>query len=316
MKAEIFFHPESEPAPQILANLLAKHLHPSIDVEILQAGDHTKIWPAGEKQAGRYVKLLLAAVPPSREIAMGVKNIYYGFYIYSSYFGLSRSFQGSEARILFPAIAVDDRMVLVPETLVSSLTASQDIMLFRPLEAGGLCEVDFRQPELLEKMIEKVGDLLRAEAVEMVRRYITYNSGANQDLQQIAAKLGFEDVQFLEDAMKRSANQQTFYGQLTCTFSDIVIALKQWTRVVVTITNSSDVSLTGLFVEFNGPVSIRPKRMASDVPANGSVAIEVALRPEEEGEFPVEVTFILPEDRVLRDWLPTTYVWLATRGKA
>src|SRR5579872_7170882 len=102
MNAEIFFHPESEPAPEVIAGLLAKHIHPSINVKIVQAGDHTRIWGGGYQGAMRYIKLLLAAVPPGREFGMGVNDIYYGFYVYSNYFGQSRSFQGGDARVLFP----------------------------------------------------------------------------------------------------------------------------------------------------------------------------------------------------------------------
>jgi hypothetical protein len=314
MNAEIFFHPEGEPAPQTIASLLAKYIHPSINVKILQAGDRHKIWPEGYEQAGRYVKLLLAAVPPGREFAMGVKDIPYGFYMYSNYFGQSRSFQGSDARVLFPAVAVNGRMVLVPENLVSRLTSAEGMALFRPLEAGGLAEVDFAQPELLGKAIQKVGDLLRADAVEMVRRYVTYSSHANQDLKQVAANLGFDDVPFLEDAMKQQAHRHTFYGQLTCQFSRTAFPMKRWTRVTITIKNSSDVGLSSLFVDFRGPIRIRPERVATDVLANGSAEIDVAIKPEDEGEFPLEVAFTLAEDRALRDWLPTTYVWLTTLG--
>lgn len=312
MNAEVFFHPESGPAPETIADVLLKHIHANINVTMLQAGDRTKIWPAGQEESERYVKLLLAAVPPGREFAMGVTDTPYGFYLYSNYFGQSRGFQGSDARVLFPAVAVNDRMVLVPEKLVLSLTASDGIALFRPLEAGGLTEVNFAEPALLDKAVQKVGDLLRAEAVDMVRRYATYHPDFNHNLTQVAGELGFDDVTFLENALKQQAHNQTFYGQLTCQFSKTAFPMKRWTRVTITISNSSDVGLSGLFVKFRGPVRILPEGVATDVTARGSADINVSIHPEDEGEFPLEITFTLAEDRALSEWLPTTVVWLTT----
>jgi hypothetical protein len=76
------------------------------------------------------------------------------------------------------------------------------------------------------------------------------------------------------------------------------------------------VGLSGLFVDLRGPVRIRPERAGTNVPANSSVELDVAIQPEDEGEFPLEVKFTLAEDRALRDWLPTTCVWLKTGGDA
>ena len=316
MNAEIFFHPEQESKLQAISDILAKRIHPGIKVTLQKAGHRTgKIWGEGYKQAGRYVQLLLAAVPPDREFAMGVTDLYYGFYVYSSYFGQYRTFQGDGARVLFPAVAVNDRMMMVPEQLVTRLTAAEGLSLFRPLEAGGLIEVDFDQPELVDKAAQKVGDALRAEAIQMVRRFTTYHPRADVNISEVANELGF-DVPFLEDALEQQAGKYTFYGQLTCELSRVNFPMKRWTRVTVKIANSSDVGLRNLLVDIRGPVRIRPEQVATDVPANGAAQIDISIQPEEEGEFPIEVAFTLAEDRALRDWLPTTHVWLTTDGDA
>jgi hypothetical protein len=315
MNAEIFFHPKDESKLQAIAEILAKRIYPGIKVSRLQAGDFDKIWGAGYEQAGRYVQLLLAATPPDREFALGVTQLYYGWYLYSSYFGQYREFQGSRSSVLFPAVAVNDRMVLVPEQLVPRLTGSEGLSLFRPLEAGGLVEVDFDQPELLDKAAQKVGDVLRAEAVQMVRRYATYRPHADLNIDEAAKELGL-DVPFVEDALKQQAGKHSFYGELTCEFSRTSFPMKRWTRATIKIANASDVGLHNLAVDIRGPVRIRPDRVETDVPAHGAAQIDVAIQPEDEGEFPIEVVFTLAEDRSLRDWLPKTDVWLTAGSDA
>ena len=316
MNAEIFFHPDQESKLPAIAEALARRIHPGINVTNLQAGHRMgAMWGDGAyKNAGRYVQLLLASLPPGRGLAMGVTWLQYGFYMYSNYFGQHRTFQADGARVLFPAVAVNDRMVMVSEQLIPRLTASERLPGLLTSDAGGLVEVDFDQPESVDKGAQKVGEALRAEAVQMVRRYATYHPQVKVDVNEVAKELGF-DVAFLEDALKQQAQMYTFYGQLTCEFSRNDFPMKRWTRATVKIANASEVGLHNLSVDIRGPVRIRPDRVETDVPAHGAAAIDIAIQPDEEGEFPVEVVFTLPEDRVLRDWLPIAHVWLTTGGK-
>ncbi|MEO7142270.1 MAG: hypothetical protein ABI165_02080 [Bryobacteraceae bacterium] len=317
MNAEIFYHPNQEANVQAIAALIAKRIYPGIEVARMQAVNRPGLWDrdGAYPRATRYVQLLLASIPPDRGIGIGVQWLYYGFYIYSSYFGQYRSFQQEGAGDLFPAVAVNDRMVLIPEKLGNRLTGSEGLSPFRPLEGGGVLEVDFNQPELLDKALLKIGEMLRAEAVQMVRQYSTYHPGADGNIKDAALALGF-DAPFVEEALKQQAGRNTFYGQLTCEFDRTDFPVGRWTRVKVKIANPSDVGLHGLSVDIRGPVRVRPSRLETDLPAHGSAQIDIALEPQEEGEFPIEVVFTLAEDRALKDWLPVTEVWLTTRANA
>lgn len=270
------------------------------------------MWGGGAyENARRYVQLLLASLSPDHGIALGVKWLEYGFYVYGNYFGQYRTFQAQSARVLFPAVALNDRMVLVSQQLIPRLTAAEGLSLFRPLEAGGVLEVDFDQPELVDKAVQKVGDMLRAEAVQAVRRYTTYHPADHLDTNDLAEKLGL-DAAFLEDALQKLAANHTFYEALSCQFSRNSFPMKRWTRVKVKIANASDVGLRNLSLNIRGPVRILPDRAETDVPANGAAELDISIQPDEEGEFPIEVVFTLPEDGALRPWLPTKSVWLTT----
>jgi len=311
MNAEIFFHPDQRLLVQTIASLLRNRLYVGIHVAEMQAISRPGLWdPDGAyPRAGRYTQLLLASIPPDRGLSLGVRDLYYGWYMYSHYFGQYREFQQERARGLFPAVAVNDRMVLVPEKLGLRLTGSEALPLFRPLEMGGVLEVDFEQPEALDKALLKIGDMMRAEAVQMVRQYASYRAGAEINTSDASRDLGFEEP-FLEEALKQEAGKNSFYGQLACEFSRTAFPMKRWTRVNVKITNPSDVELRGLAMDIRGPVRVKPTRMETNLPARGSVQIDLALQPEEDGEFPIEVVFALAEDRALKGWLPFTHVWL------
>jgi hypothetical protein len=180
---------------------------------------------------------------------------------------------------------------------------------------GGLMEVDFDQPELVDKALTKIGDMLRAEAVQAVRQYASYRPHAELNLEEAARDLGLE-TSFLADALQQHAGKSTFYEKLTCVFRQTTFPMNRWTRVTVDVANASDVGLQGLKVTISGPVRIRPEHIEVDVPAKGSTQFDVALRPEEEGEFPIELGFSLPGDRALLGWLPHVHIWLKTSDDA
>jgi hypothetical protein len=313
MDAEIFFHPNDQGKLQEITDVLSRRVYPGINVTCKKTGHQMgEMWGGGSyKNACRYVQLLLASLSPDRELVLGAKEVSYGFYIYSSYFGQNRAFQAEGARVLFPAVAVNDRMVLVPEKLVQALTASEGIPLFKPLEWGGLLDIDFNQAEQLDQGAQKVGEALRIEAAQMVHKFAAFHPQTSFDLNEVAKALGFDQA-FLGDALKHQAESHTFYGQLTCSLSRRDFAMNRWTRATLTIANASEVGLTKLIVDIRGPVRIRPERMETDVPALGTSEIDIAIQPQEEGEFPLEVVLTLPDDRALRDWLPITHLWLTT----
>jgi hypothetical protein len=317
MNAEIFFHPEQDAKVQSISTLLSKRIHPGMSIVRAQAVSRPGLWDPdyAYPKATRYVQLMLAAIPPDRGLGLGVEWIYYGFYMYSHYFGQYRTFQYEGTRDLLPAVAVNDRMVLIPERAGERLTGSEGLAIFRPLEMGGLMEVDFDQPELVDKALTKVGDMLRAEAVQAVRRYASYRPHADLHLEEAARDLGLE-TSFLADALKQHAGKSAFYEKLTCVFRRTTFPMNRWTRVTVDIANGSDVGLHGLTVTITGPVRIRPEHIEVDVPAESSTPFDIALRPEEAGEFPIELSFSLAGDRALREWLPLVHVWLKTGDDA
>src|SRR6185369_14975419 len=133
----------------LLQELFEKSLFPGVTV----MREEFPPDPGGRDQGWRYLKLLQAAIPPEQGISLGLDEFSYSIYrIYikayfsmsGSYFGNTRGFSGSDLLQFFPAVAVHDRMVLVPLGLRRSLVRSnEEFPAFPALKAGGVLELDF-----------------------------------------------------------------------------------------------------------------------------------------------------------------------------
>jgi hypothetical protein len=79
---------------------------------------------------------------------------------------------------------------------------------------------------------------------------------------------------------------------------------------MLTVRNDSDVALPDLAVEIAGPAKIRPAHIQATFAPHSAQEIPIAIMPEDVGDFPLEVTFVLPDDKLFADWLPVHHVWL------
>lgn len=315
MKAEVFYYGGEAPTVvNRIAERLSRHLFEGIQVvstAIESSRGDRQLMANMHHSAERYVRLLLAATPVHMGLRLHVSNlIVYGFYVYGSYFGRITRFEQHEFRKLFPAIAIQDRMVLVSEQLGHELTGGHQGGLFRAIDMGGVLQINFDDPEQLDAAILTVRDALRVEVVQAVRQYLSYRAGGSANADTAAEELGL-DPGFVREALNELVGSSDSYKQVTCEFAPVGLALNRWTRVTITIRNESNVALDDLVVQVSGPVRIRPGRSVANVPANGTAQLDIAMFPEEPGDFPVEVTFVLPSDVLVSAWLPARHVWLS-----
>jgi hypothetical protein len=313
MKAEIFHAPGQEDAELRIRNLVSSRIFPSIEVVAHPLSGGPGDFETQNRMrelAERYIRLLQASIPPATRLQLGLSgDSAYGFYTYSDYHYHTSVFQDGFGRLL-PALAIQDRMMLVPLGLSTQLTGTYvRLSIFRPLEMGGVMEVDFNDDAQLEGAVSKVGEKLRTEMIQEFRAYASYGRRKEIDFVELAQKLGV-DWRFLEDSLRERAQEMTFYSQLSCRLSLESLAAKTWTQVCLTVVNDSDIGLTRLAIEVAGPVQILPHRLEVDVPAHASKDLKVALRAREVGEFPLEIVFFLPGDQIFRDWMPDHHVWL------
>ena len=85
-------------------------------------------------------------------------EVYYAF----SYYGL-KQFRDEQLRDFSPAVAVQDRMIMVPQGVGKLLESDGGVLLpFKPLEMGGVAEVNFQDEMALSATAVEVAQTLRA----------------------------------------------------------------------------------------------------------------------------------------------------------
>lgn len=317
MKAEVFYMADQESIVSGLRKALREHLYSGLELI-----EH-KIAPSGGMdviEAGRqYVKLLAAAINPETGLQLGLTylenyghsfyvHVYYPFFYFGKE-GFRKEFQENQLLTLFPALALRNRMTLVPEGLGSTLDVDGRDRLspFNPLEMGGVIEVNFNDPHKVAEAADRAAQAARADLIREMQAWGNYRSKDEIDLPTMASKLEV-DAGFLDDLFK--AHRGTFYRQFTCDLAPHKIPFGRWTKISLSITNHSEAPVSELQVKISGPVEIRPARIQLDVPAGLTQMVPVSLKPTDRGEFPLEVVLTLPAEQAFSQWLPVQHLWL------
>jgi hypothetical protein len=311
MKAEIFFRAGQEAMASRLAALLRGRGYAVEERSIAPSPGASDV----VQLATRYVKLLQAAIPPGEGLRLSVVSQDFAGYriylrVYFLFYGFSKSFQERGLDAFFPALALGERMVLVPEGLKQQLAADRETLpVFTPFEHGGVLEARFDDETALAPLVERVDRMARADLLRELAAYASFQGGGEPDLQQASRDLGFEPS-FLRETLAAGAGERGFYRRLACTLDRAELPLGRYSRATLTLENGSGEPLAGLVVSIAGPVRVLPSRLEVDLPANGRRDIPLALLPEAAGDIPLEVLLALPQDRILAGWLPVHHLWV------
>lgn len=315
MIAEIFYLSDQENSISQLKDLISTHIYSSTKLilhRIERAPDNR-----GDsiQTAWHYIKLLQASIAPEKGLKLHVERLEhfgYRFYIkiyhYLNYYFPSIS--ENSFSYLFPAVAIQNHMIIVPQELERLLMKSMDDQPpFMPLELGGLEKVDFKDEATLKAAMMRVGEKLRADLLHEIRAYTLYQKLHDINLPKLIQDIGL-DSGFVQQVLKAEAVESVFYQKISCQFDVEKLTLKHWTKVTMDVNNESDKDFLDLVVEILGPVNIRPTRIQINLNAFSTVKIPISIMPENTGEFPLELIFMLPEDKYLAEWLPIKYIWL------
>jgi hypothetical protein len=264
----------------------------------------------------RYVKLLQASIRPEKGFTLDVRALeHFGYRLYIhvyyafSYYAFKR-IDGLAG--LLPAIAVRNRMALVPSGLGRELELNWNDQLaspFTPLEMGGAAEVDFSDPAAVSTALAQVAQTTRADLLQEIRAYTSRRNPADVDLPTLARDMDVE-IGFLQHLSAADGFEQALYEQLICEIAPKKIAFDRWTKVILSVRNDSDVSLSNLQAKISGPVEVLPTRIRINVPARSAAAVPISLNPTRRGEFPLELVLVRPDEQVFSSWLPEKYLWL------
>jgi hypothetical protein len=312
MKAEIYYLEEQEGLIAGVAEDLRAQLYPALAVEphLIAFSDRREIVDLGR----RYVKLLQASIRPETGLQLGIKELdHYGyrFYIYV-YHAFAYSASGPiQLQAFFPAIAVRNRMALVPAGLGKMLQWGSSETLgavLKSFEMGGAAEVSFADRPALKEALAQVAQTTRADLRQEIRAYTSHRNPADVDPLTLARDMDV-DIDFLRQ-LGAGGVEQALYDQLTCEISPEEIAFDRWTKMTLSVRNDSDVSFSQLEAKISGEVRIQPARIRLDVPARSTGSVQFALKPIDRGELLLGVVLLPPDEQVFSSWLPEKPLWL------
>jgi len=316
MDAEVFVLGYQLPLVAQLTQLFAKHIDAGLPVSVATFGSGSS-----EMTATRYVKLLQASIPPEVGLKLEMKTVeMFGTRIYLRvYWPMSASStaggnlelsSGRSGEYFFPAVAIHDRMVIVP---VGQDTALSELSKGGPIDLAlqrDLIEVDFKNQEQLADAVEKVGQQLSEELWREFRAYVSQEKPDPVDDQAVARVL-----EVPVDLLRRSLSEQSAaraYGQLSFELDREKLPVGKWTKVSMRIRNDSSRDLPGVRVVISGPLDYLPSTITVDLAPQSDSILVLSLRPRDEGDFPMEVAFVLTDDAALSNWLPKHHVWLSS----
>jgi hypothetical protein len=335
MDAEFFYLDTPSIAPARLLAMIAAYVDSSVALRTHDA--NTKDYKERAAIGARYSQLLQASIPPDHSLALQVVTgmdmfgsriyirVYWPILIqeYWQYEGDIPIYGGysmhKEANFFvlnqglkpfFPALAIQDRMVIVPkgqnQILKGDLENQDALARLRP----EVTEVDFSDEAKLDEAMAAVGKGLRAELRHELQAYGSFRKPGEWTMADAAADLGVT-VGFLQRSLEQEAPKATrIYERLSCEFDRAEVTAGRWNKVMLRIRNESDIDLAELMAQIMGPVDVLPTRIPATVKARSSTEVPISLKPSDLGAFPLEIAFLLPEDQLLAEWLPRHHIWL------
>jgi len=246
MNAEIFYAAGQENLVSEIKKELCKCVYPFRSIELNEIG-------AQGSNFERYSKLIHASILPAHGISLYLKemeSMIYDFYI-NVYYKLSSSgvLPIRDLECFFPAVAIRDRMVLVPNGLGN---VAKGILfvdnIFLPMESGGLFEVNYYNQLEIKNRLYQIGESIRSEFLRDLKMYARYQNIQDISLPKLAQDLSV-GLDFIMYIISMGATVGTCYNQLTCEFSVDKVQLNRWTKLVLTIENHSEIDIKDLGIQ-------------------------------------------------------------------
>src|SRR4051794_6167909 len=253
----------------------------------------------------RYFKLVCAASNPMLQFSVRQME-YVGYSLYIQYHYFASGWISPAA--CFPAIAINWRMVLVPNGMRHRIS---DMPLFRELDKEGLAEAEFEDEAALSRALARIAVSIRAETAADLAATASYmDKDAASSVAVVASRAGV-DVDYVQSALSPSAAEQAIHKPVRCDVQPRALTFGRWTKVELRIENHRDDPLRYVSVAIRGPVKVRPQSVVIDIGARSEARLPVALYPEDKGEFPIELQLRIPGG-ASREWLPVQHVWISS----
>lgn len=333
MIAEIFYTSSQEHISDYIAMHLKSNFDKNIEVRQHMVDLHSK---NTVNYAWRYVSLLQSAIHPSSMLELSVKEtslmgIHFYFEIYhpissiSSYeshgitpFAFSSSSTRGcipiqvyeSARALFPAVALREQMVLIPNH-ISSLLSNNFVWLdpFKSLRNKGVEEIDFSNKAIIMKGLEKAWSSIEKTIIQEVRSTCSYRSFNKRLIPEISKSLKVSPA-ILGTILNKYLLSMKSLNTVAFKLKENLISCSKWTKVDIQIDNLNCFTGSKAVLTINGPVKTRPSEIEIDLKHENKISTQIAIKANEPGEFPLEFKIIPRDDYMLQSSLPAKNVWV------
>jgi hypothetical protein len=341
MDAEFFCLNTSIDLAGQLVRYLDRFVDPSIALKVMNT--ETEEWDERQQIGQRYTRLLHASIPPERELSIEANSsievfgsriylrVYWPMLVHGYYWypGVSELVEGLywtrfERRVydrdgsltrFLPALAIRDRMVLVPKGQNEILESMGPNEPAPPPLQRGVIEADFRDPVEMEQAFVTIGQALRKELRNELLAYQSFHLSDQSEFNTVSAHLGVPPSMLRYALREESDARELIYNQLRCELEPATIVKDIQTRVSLQIDNPSAVDLGELRVQVRGPssgIEINPERVKVGLAAHGSARADFSVAATREGEFVLEVLFLDLDLDVPRDMLPMQQLWITS----
>lgn len=196
----------------------------------------------------------------------------------------------------FPAVALMDRMIIVPQRIHEAFEKSRDFSWFlKPLDLEGVLLVDFQDSESVREAIREAGARLKAEIVKLCRRHMLVRKNPSPDFTDLANLLNI-DKKLLEELQNEILASS---AKLTARIVSGPAKLEKLSRVVLEIQNETGNVLDGIRVQVRAPSGTLKVPVAEILNFSGGDAgtrrIQFEVLPKASPYCPLEVLFSLSE---------------------
>lgn len=209
---------------------------------------------------------------------------------------------------LLPAVALDNRMVVMPQTVLNMLKWNDQGILKGKEEDSyfGICEADFLSEETLRGCFREKIDESMASIQTGISNYLHFHGGI-ASIERIAEAMDIT-VACAQMIMNRIAGRKA--GKIVGGFCCSTMKAEEWQVANLCITNNgeTDVEFTG--IEIEGPVEMRKTIISGRLAASQSLLLPLQIKPIEKGQFPLDIRIRLNDfnrsNSVGVDWVTIT----------
>ena len=343
MDAEFFCLSDHMDGIGQLVRYLDRLVDPSIALKVMNV--ETGDWQERAEIGRRYTQLLQASIPPERELSIEANTslelfgsriylrVYWPMLVdgYYWYPGLDDPVKGlyrtlyyryfdkmHDLGLFMPALAIRDRMILVPKGQNETLESMGSNEPPPPPLQRGVIEVDFQNPMEMEHAFVSIGQGLRREIRQELLAYQSFQLSDQMEFDTVSAHLGVPPSLLRHALREDSRARELIYSQLRCTADPDTVVKDIQTRVSLQIDNPSEIDLGQLRVQVRGPssgIEVSPERAQIRLPAHASVRVDFSVASTREGEFVLEVLFLDADADAPGEMLPMQHLWITSVGR-